>query len=525
MADTVMLEEFFDRGFQRDRGREQLDRGVAWTYKDYIPHLGAPARQRGGYLWGSADIDSIDTDFWSFETLIWAPFFNSSGSPTYILVGMALEPVLDKMHTISIAADGAVADIGTPWDHNSAWINDFGSPFFFNNQAIFPLGVLTGPRRVEGAPLGQAVLGGSPPFANYGGAWGSYAVLVHGSIGGTIFRRRAWWSGPNNGALWTTGTSFWDFPRELTGYAPMSHNLQIFFGISEAYALIGDIPPPGGNFQMKTLHDEGCFDDRSIVRYKDYVIWANSNGVFRSDGTNLLDLTKAAGISQWYREQVEGFDVQAGWHATSGIFGDNLLLSVSKRTGELTADNKMGLGIELDTMAAYEFTNINANQYASRPEMIGISTVLGVTPGERLFVAPRNKSRVIDVASFFDPDSSSGADADGTRIEPVLETRFYILASGRERRVRWLHLGYQLEDLFLDNPAIVVSITTDIREENPTYTLLPMSYGEKTTFSRERIPVRMKVRGFALKILRDNNSSNHSIHSLEVEGNELEGSR
>src|SRR5215471_1930190 len=69
-----LVAQNFDLGLQQDRSRDQMAKGVAWTMKDFIPQDGAPLRKRGGWGFGSADLNTVQPTTSRIYAVAWAPF-------------------------------------------------------------------------------------------------------------------------------------------------------------------------------------------------------------------------------------------------------------------------------------------------------------------------------------------------------------------------------------------------------------------------------------------------------------------
>lgn len=65
-------------------------------------------------------------------------------------------------------------------------------------------------------------------------------------------------------------------------------NALLGWGYNDLHILSGDTPPPGGNLSRKSLYAGlGTFDGRSVAPWRDYAIWANAAGIWKSDGSTL----------------------------------------------------------------------------------------------------------------------------------------------------------------------------------------------------------------------------------------------
>src|SRR4051812_10522960 len=73
MSDQQLVAQNFDLGMRQDRDRSQLPKGAAWRMTDWIPQDGAPVMKRGGWGFGSADLNAISSSA-RLNAIAWAPF-------------------------------------------------------------------------------------------------------------------------------------------------------------------------------------------------------------------------------------------------------------------------------------------------------------------------------------------------------------------------------------------------------------------------------------------------------------------
>lgn len=512
MAQPVVVSRDFDLGFVSDIPRSQLPRGAAYRMRDYIPRAEAPVRMRGGYEWATTALSDLSAAS-SVASLGWAPF---PGDPHLIVVGDN-----GKIYRFTqFDGLGGGTFIGT------ATASEL-PPFWHLDRSIIlpqPGADVTPYDYTVGAPYSVQPLGGTPPNASKGASWLSgttlilangYAKLaVQGSVG-AYYPYRMWFSDPLNPEGWATANAFFDFPEEIVGVVPLSSFVMVW-GYTGVHLLTGDIPPPGGNLALREyVFSQGTFDGQSLARYRDYIVWANNTGVWRSDGSTLTDLTEQGGISRYYRSLVEGFTHEDGWDAAGGVFRGYYLLSITNGDG----DHVTTLVCDLDNMVWTEFKNLKASSYAERLAGPGTSSAAG---SEELFFGHRETDRAGKISTLFFPEMESSEDADGTIIEPELETPFYKLDTPGEKRFRRAYVTTEMHPLGV-NTFFDVYATFDGPDD---YELIEqMTHPEPHGLRRRPVDIRRKALGVGLKIVQNGPSENTSIHEIELEGHPLEGSR
>jgi hypothetical protein len=506
VADVAPVARNFDRGFQSDTPRDQLPPGVAYRMVDWIPLNGSPLRKRGGWSYATKDLNSVSACS-RIEAVAWAPF---PGDP----------------HLICLSDNGKVFNVKTFDGTAGSLVSTAGitapthPPFWHRDRMIMPapLGAaVTNPKKYTDAGGGSyavADVGGTPPQFTSGFSFGDYLVGMNGTVSGTRYANRAWWSpaGLPDGP-WTPSTSYWDFPEEIIGGMTIS-SLQMFFGYTGVHELIGLTPPPGGDFSLRRyVFSQGCFDVRSIVRYKDSAIWANDVGIWRSDGSVLADLTEQGGISLFWQALVANFNYSQGWKASAGLYRGYYFITIYNSSGSLVTS----LACDLDRRIWFEAANLAAQTYSSRPASAGTTTATGA---EEMFFGWRGGARSGMVSSLWAPSSANANDADGTPVTPVLETPFFKLGFTFFKRIRKLYLNYKLESS--GSPALQVSYVDS--PESTSYTVLGSLAKTAGKMLRRPLQVKKKVLGIGFKIQQTAASDDTRLHELEIEGHPFEGS-
>jgi hypothetical protein len=260
----------------------------------------------------------------------------------------------------------------------------------------------------------------------------------------------------------------------------------------------------------------GTFDGRSVVPWREYAIWANASGVFSSDGATFTDLTKAGGISNYYRALVSGFAFSQGWSAVAQILYDRYVLTIRNASGTLVTT----LVCDIDRKVWSEWTNIPAANFAHRPAGPGTALFGG---GEELFAAHFGSPRIITLSGLFSPASGNANDADSTPVLPSLETPFYNMGNAGEKRIRNLYVAYDIRTAGA-SPTLRVSALTS-PESGASYSTLTPDLITTTKQRRAPVGVRKVALGVGLKIQQVGASADTRIYGIEAEGHPQERSR
>jgi hypothetical protein len=480
MSRVQVVDRNFDLGFQRDISRDQLPRGAAWTLRDWIPQNGAPLRKRGGWTWGSPDLGG------SFGI----------AEVQYVPLGII-------GHLLALRSDGnlyvAEARPSAPAAGTHAGFTDTRGQMFWHRDRmiLLDLGTPTASAPVQyrntgGVTFAVSSLGGSPPTAFVGASWGDYLVLASGW--GQF--NRIWYSAPGDPESWSVGAggSWLDLP--VTGVIAIAvlNNFKMVFSSNQVWVITGDAPPPGGNLSVRILFDRnGTPDGRSVARYREYVVWANSTGVYRSDGSTLTDLTESGGISRFWREVVSGFSSGLGWTVAGEVFRGHYFVTITNASGVSTT-----LVCDLDRQVWFELTNVSASSYAVR------------TPDweeEELFFGHRTLPRVGTLSPIWTPSAS---DADGTPVLPLVDLSFHKLGSPSRKRFRRAYVTYDLRG----GEMVVEKV---LSPENGSYASSG-ALGGTTKTQRSPVDLRSASEGIGLRLRQTSPSTDTSLHEIEIEG-------
>ena len=504
----VLAGRNFDLGYRSDRPRDQLGQGMAFRLKDWIPDLDAALRKRGGWSLASADLNSLGSSA-DVTSLGWTYF---AGDPHLIEAGDNGQVYSDR--NFDGSGTSLIGNTGFgPMTHEPIWSND-------GNLAVLLQGLgLTAkaPQKyylVSPGVYGVAALGGSPPLASVGASWTDYLLLANGSVGGTRFPNRIWISpvGAPESA-WQTGTAFQDMESEVIKIIAL-YNIILVFGYTDVWAISGDTPPPNSNWSTKTVfRGNGAMDGRTVTAYQNYVIWANSTGVYRSDGFTLSDMTARAGVKQRWQELVGSFNFSTGWSAAAGVYRNTYVITVYDQAGNFVTCQCFDIVDE----TCYEMTNIAARMFSQRFAGPGTATFGGA---EELFFGHRTLPRVGKMSTCWMPSAAVANDGDGTAVLPVLETPFYKIGGSGKKRIRRAYITYDLRTS--GGAAALAADYVLTPDEGAPYTALSGSLPLTTKDTRSRLEIRQRGIGVALRLRQTAASADTRIADIELELNPYE---
>lgn len=475
----------------RDVPRNQIPATAAWNLVDGIPNQGAAWRERGGYSYASANITS------------------TKATASYVVAGL-VAPFSAGTKNLAIDEDGelyVIVSSSSTTDVGAA-VAPVQNPVFHRNKAIIPASDgTTAPKYYDGSTLGN--LGGSPPAGKYATVFKDRTVLARSSAN----PNRLWFSGPGDPTTWDTTNGYWDSSQPVNAIAALRNAIVIFHD-SSFERLRGSIPPPGSDFIMEFGAAQGCTDARSIVNYGDTIVFANTNGVWITDGTTPLDLTTACGIKTYWQDLFASYSAST-WTIAGGIIKKYYVVTI------MNGSSFVDCGIfDLENRIFFRASNIDATSFWG-----------SIAAQEELYFGRRGAARVGYLSSIFMKSSTVKNDADGTAVTSTLETGYFM---GREPQVkRWkkAHATYDLRDAASDNPTMSISYVSSPELTNYTTPSGPdgasvSALSETSAIKKDRVSLNTgETFGLGLKISRTNASSDFRLYAVEVEVSEQEGGR
>lgn len=426
---TPLLREI--RGMQTDPAIDQMPDGFVRQVKDFIPRpVFAAAESRGVWTWKTGQIATgAGTD--RYNALTYCPF--SSGEKI-LLTGVgdvngpsiAYVTALDGATTGTLMTGATSLPLYAPTFHRTPT----------GGLAILPaIGAALVPMKWTGASAALANLGGSPPTATMAASWGDYLILAADANDPT-HDNRLWFSGVGNPESWPAN-NYIDLPESIRAVVPKGNTIFVF-GDKGVHLLLGDTPPPGGNLTLRKFafgpglpRSFGSFNYATAL-YKDYVIWASPQGVFKSDGSQPIDLTKLGGISSLWPFM---YDPKSAETVAIGVFRNYLFVSTLTNTQVV----KRTLIYDLEENTWWEWGNVAARRFTPIPGF-------GSNSSDDLLWVDRPNRKITGIASMFTSTDAAGTvqDANGVSIDPEIVTGAYRVGGFGKKRVRRGYVTYSI---------------------------------------------------------------------------------
>jgi len=490
MSRPIGLQNQFNAGMKRDAPRNRMPPNSAWNLEDILLDYGAPARERSGWQYASGSATAV-----------------TAGAATYIRGGIfsifsptaGADPqnlMLDEDGRMyKVAQDGTITDLG-------AALTIAQNPVFHGGTAASAASAIytglviipdaTGaavPKKYNGTAVSNP--GGSPPMARYATVYGDYTVLGNGKVGTTTFPNRIWFSPPGDPdagfsgsqTAWDTTDSWIDFSLPIEGLAATKNALLVFHQ-DRVTRIRGNSPPPDEDMVVDDPFQlVGLLDPFSITLHQDMVYWCAPEGVFRTDGVSLDNITLKGGMLRyWLDMQVAA---TTAWTFATGIIRDNLIITVMNGTAFVDAF----------------IVNLSSYAWGRLKNLAAISFWDGLYgSADEEFFALRDTPRIGRLETMYAVGQSAYAlDGDGDAVTSVLETSFYELGAPGLKVVKNLWAGYSLTDYASDNPTVAVSYVST--PEATSYVSIG-SLTEQTAYARQRLDIGGRHYGLALKFAR-----------------------
>lgn len=514
MAQVQNAQNSWINGMKRDFPRDQMPPHTAWNLVDEILNYGAPLRQRGGWTHHSNDLSSVVATASYVRGGAYA-IFSSSGGGT-LPRNVAVD---EDGRVFNVTTAGAATDIGAgvtivqnPVFHGGTAAQP-ASPAVYTGLLIIPDGTGAAvPKKYDGTTLSN--LNGTPPKARYAAVYKDFTVLGNGTVGTTLFPNRTWFSPEGDpdvavsGSVtaWDTTDSWIDFSQPIKGYGA-TKNALLVFGDSQVARVRGSTPPPDEDMVVDDpLFQVGLLDAFSIVEHKESIFWAAPEGVFRSDGVVLDDLSKKGGMLRYWLDLVSA--ATSTWTFAAGVIRDHMALCVMDGT----------------TFKDFFLIDLQSYVWTRHSNFDAISFWTGLNAqADELYWGRRGAARVSAFDSIFAKvgDSAYKADGDGDAVLPVIETAFFELGRPGLKRVKNCYVGHEITDYAADNPTVAVSFITT--PEETSYTSAG-SLDEATTYRRERVGISRQAYGVALKFARSG-AGDFLLYDIGYDAHPLEPSR
>jgi len=489
VAKVTPLQGTFDM-MVRDVSRDRLPGNACWNLVDYLPGLDAPLTKRGGWSYGSADISATKSTASYIVAGAYAPF-----------AAAAKNCAIDEDGEFyTIAAAGTVTDVGLS---NSS--TPVGPLAFHRNKLIIPRGNgTTAPGYYDGSTLGA--LAGSPPAAKFAAVYKDRTVLANTSAQPTY----AYFSGAGDPTSWDTTNSWISASFPIVAVAAL-RNALLLFSNQRVERIRGATPPPGTDMVQEPLYEPGCIDARSVVVIDDQVIFANTTGVYITDGAAVLDLTKAGGMQRYWRDTVASY--ASTWRIAAGRHRRRYVISVMD--GATFKDSFL---VDPETRRWLRLSNVKAVMFWD-----------AVGTAAETYYGSRAQPRVNSLSSMWSPAAGVKNDADTTAVTPVLETAFFKPKLGKLSWKR-AYMTYDCQDAATDNPLLTLSYVAT--PEATSYITVKKldgttsnTFAESTAYTYARRFLNVSAEGLGFKVAQTNASSVTKFYGLGAEVHAREASR
>lgn len=485
MAKPTPLQRGYAAGMKRDFARDALPPASAWNLVDYIPDLQAPLRKRGGWTYASPSLTSET----SCDQLINAEF---AAGTKLLAIGVGVGKLWEIVSASSATDRGAVGYAAN-------------RPIFHRDKVILPdsAGAATLKYWVP-----SAFTNITGPSGRHGAVYKDRSFLANSAAN----TNRVWYSSPGDPTTWdTTATGLWvDSSQAVTALASL-RNVVLIYHSGTTERLRGT---PQVDLTLEGLFDVGCADARSVATYQDQAVWADTKGVYLTDGAAIVDLTAAGGMKDYWLQLMAGTlpgqssgAYTSSWKIAGGIFRNHYIVTVT--TGSTFID---ALVCDVARRRWWRDSNFIFKCFAR----------VGSAAAEELYAGMITDGRVGAVSTTWNPTSAVSSDANATVVTPTFESPFYELGNQFVKTWRDVYLT----SVCVDGgsvPTLTVAYTTD--PNGTSYTSISPTIAASSTPHRVRLPLRFSARGVAFKVTQTNASSDTRLEDIESEAHLREGSR
>ena len=304
---------------------------------------------------------------------------------------------------------------------------------------------------------------------------------------------------------WDTTDSWIDFSLPIAGFGA-TKNVLLVFHDSQISRIRGSTPPPDEDMVVDDPFQKvGLLDPFSITEDQDQVYWCAPEGVFRTDGVSLDDITLKGGMSRYWQNLVT--NATSTWTFATGIIRGRLIICVMDGT-----TFKDAFIVDLSSYAWGRLTNLDAISFWD-----GL-----LNKADEEFFGRRGAARVGRLETMFTPgDSTYKNDGDTDAVAGELETAFFELGRPGVKIVKSVFCGFEITDYATDNPTVAVSVIKT--PEETSYTSVG-TLSETTTYDRKRLQIGGRAKGVAFKFARAN-AGDFLLHDISAEVGQQEESK
>lgn len=494
-----LLQNDWSGGSRQDVPRDQIPPNAAWQLTDMVPGGGALAfspyalKARFGWI-RTCQAMSATTSSYAAAVGV-APY--SGGTR---ILGVDEDGRLYKWTPAAgapgVDSDGASTNVG-------AAVVPAHPPIFYRNYAYIldSAGSATG-YRYDGTTLSN--ISGSPPTGSVGCVFKDHLVVAHSSAN----TNRVWFANAGDPTTWDTAASgqWLDCDGPVQGLVTFQ-NMILAFEEGKTERLRGDIIPGvvGSDFVREPLFNVGCSDPASIAIFDQFVVFANSNGIYMTDGLLPYDLTAQCGMSGYWRNALASY--ASAYTIAAGAYRDWYVFSVMNGSSLITAG-----AIQTKKKQYVVLQNVKATMMASTP-----NGVLDVP--NRLLMSERAAARISDLGCIFDTSSYDNVDGDGTVIAPSISTRYYQGTDFTPKR--WRSLYFTGNNGSPGSAATTVKYATTHMTDPSGGTTLSSS-ADMGSGGRKRLDLGKSNRGFSFHLAPAFSASVASAQGWHLEALEAE---
>lgn len=499
-------------GFVSDMPRHELPPGVCWDLVNFLPQQDGAIRKRYGFAsLGTQDFATIHGGATATGAFVGYCPFSTVAHEVLALNGQGYafsfqEPGLTGSYLTQLPTQYKSRPV---WHHDQMVLTAGGQQAYFYTGRV-----------------GGFVVGVGTPQAKYATLWGDYTVMAND---GASNLTRIWFSAPGNPRSYDLTNSWIDVPGVVKGIEGIRGAILVWTDHA-LWRITGTTPPSQGvigDLDLKHLFDIGLVDERSIDTYGGWIIWANAEGVWMTDGASApKSLTVQGGINNYWRSIMKGYTLSStDYIVAGGVFKGYYMVGVTSINDGvkvmLACDLGSGRWFRLD--APY------------LPAM----TSHAVSGHEDLYWVSSLNNRVLSMASAW--DKPSHLEYDGvSSIAASIETPMFRGFQRYHRRwipsnapSTWhrLYLSYEAQQNGVLGNALRLGYTTDF-EAGAAYTTLGyLPY--QAAPGRSRISVNpnggaITARAIGFRIDQVSGvaySNDLRINDLELEYSTREGSR
>jgi hypothetical protein len=395
-------------------------------------------------------------------------------------------------------------------------------PVFYRNVLYIPSDNGTSTVKSYGGSSNAAAASGSPPAGMLATVYKDHLVLARDATNSN----RVWFSSGGDAASWDTAADgqWLDTSHPITGLATL-RNMILVFSEQGTERIRGDIIPgvAGSDIVKEPLFSTSTADPASIVVADDICIFANSNGVYMTDGITLVDLTEQGGVSQYWRNR------HVSYSSTSTLAG-----GFHKGKYVVTLNNSGSFRVcmvcDIKTRTWWEWTDTNASMFTSVPAGYADSSA-GL-----LFMSERGAPYLADAANLFYGRAASGnflfgySFLDGyTAVKPTPRLRTgYFTGSPGLKRIKSVFVNYYAGSTQA-TPATVYANTDSSLDATAISSLGTLTSSGSPYSFRDQYAVGKRAKGLGLEIKWTSAAADYTaafrVESIEADMRPVEGSR